>query len=183
MSKLVTNKLGLNENASEDSILDAITKIENKAKDEKTGLEGQIADLQKCIDDATNEMDKLKKEKAALAKDKADLETEMDKAKNSLGTLTKEKEDAELAGKEATAKAEVMNYANVGRIKNEEKVIEFWTAQFMADPEIAKEQIEALPLNKVAPVINKSAEGSGIRYTAGAVMAQINAKRNKLNIN
>lgn len=181
--KLVTNKLGLNENASEHSILQAIEVIQNKAKDDKVGLEGQIANLQKCIDDASEEMDKLKKEKDTLSKSKNDLDGEVDKMKNQLTVLTKEKEDAELAGKEAEAKAEVMNYANVGRIKNEEKVIEFWTAQWMADPAIAKEQIEELPLNKIAPIVNKASEGSGVRYTAGAVMAQINAKRNKLNIN
>ncbi len=194
MSRLVTNKLGLGPEASEDSIVIAIDAIVNKAKEEKSGLEGKITDLQKQMDakdaeycqakaDLETEMDKLKKEKAKLVEDKAKVEKDKEDVENKLTTLQKEKDDAELATKEEKARNQVKEYAALGRIKDEKKVIDFWTEMFVADPDTAKEQIEALPLNKTAPVINKT-ETTGIRYTAGAVMAQINAKKNKqTNIN
>jgi len=193
MSRLVTNKLGLGPEASEDSIVIAIDAIVNKAKEEKIGLEGQIADLEKKMAEAKaeydkakadldSEMDKLKKEKAKLADEKGKVEKDKAEVDEELDKMKKEKEKAELDVKEEKARNAVKEYAAVGRIKDEKKVIDFWTEMFVADPETAKEQIEALPLNKTAPVINKT-ENSGIRYTAGAVMAQINAKRNKQNIN
>ncbi|EHQ30019.1 Clp protease ClpP [Mucilaginibacter paludis] len=169
MSKLITNKLGLNDDATEDSILRAIENMQNKAKTDKEVLEAKIADLEKKMNDDSVEIDKLKKEKDALekAKDKAEAE----------------KCEAEEEAKTQKAKNAVEEYAKVGRIKNDPKVIDFWTEQFKADEEIAKEQIEALPLNKTAPVINKTT-ATGPRWTAGAVMAKLNAKKlNKENQN
>lgn len=183
----ITAKLGLNPEASEDSIKDAIENIMNKAKDEKTGLEGKISDLQKKMDDQKaeydkqcsgmqEEMDKLTKEKAALAKEKDALNKEKDgvvadkaKAEEELDKMKKEKEDAETAMKAEKAKNMAKDYAKVGRIKDEPKVIDFWTAQLMVDEVMAKEQIESLPLNKIAPVIDKIEPSSKI--TAASFMA------------
>ncbi|MEB0264076.1 ATP-dependent Clp protease proteolytic subunit [Mucilaginibacter sp. 10I4] len=192
-SKLITNKLGLSAEASEDSIVIAIDAIQNKAKNDKIGLEGQIADLEKKMVDAkaeydkscndlSNDLDKLKKEKTDLSKQKDAIAKEKEESDAELDKMKVEKEKAEMDTKEEKAKNQVAAYAKVGRIKDEAKVLDFWTAQFMADENEAKLQIESLPLNKVAPVINKTTE-TGVKYTAGAVMAQLNARRNKLNIN
>jgi ATP-dependent Clp protease protease subunit len=184
-TKLITNKLKLSAEASEESILEAIDSIVNKAKDEKTGLEGKIAELEnkmkeakdeydKAKSDMDEEMDKLKAERNKEKEAKDALKKEKDEVVNQLDTLKNEKEAAEEAAKEEKAKNIVEGYAKVGRIKDEQKVKDFWTAQFMADEAIAKEQIEALPLNKVAPVINKIEPTQKI--TAAGVMAKLAKK-------
>ena len=152
--KLVTNKLGLTENASEDSILEAITKMENKAKSDSETYDAKIKDLQKQKDDLDEEMDKLKKEKAEMkdAKDKAEDEMLTEKCKNM-----------------------VSDFAKIGKIKDDVKTLDFWTALAKADFDLAKEQIEAIPVNKKAPVIN-IVNGDKPKYSMGIAMAEIKAK-------
>ncbi len=189
----ITAKLGLTPEASEDSIREAIDNIINKAQAEKTGLEGKIDDLQKKMDAAKTEydgkckameeeMDKLTKEKGALAKEKDSISKEKDgvvadkkKVEDELDKMKKEKEEAEDAMREEKARNKVEGYAQVGRIKNEKDVKDFWTAQMMADEAIAVKQIEALPLSKTAPVFDKIEPSAKI--TASSAMTRIRQKQ------
>jgi ATP-dependent Clp protease protease subunit len=172
----VANKLGLNPDASEDSMLSAIADIQNKAKSDLDAAEDKVKNKQKELDDATEEMDKLKKEKNAMkeandkiGKEKAELET----AKNA---LQKEKDDAEDAMVTEKAKNMVEGFAKTGRIKNEAKVISFYTELAAANKgagfDVIKDQLEALPLNKIAPVINLEKD-SKPTYTFAGVMGSI----------
>jgi ATP-dependent protease ClpP protease subunit len=178
--KLVTNKLGLNENASEDSILDAITKMENKAKSDFDSYELKVKDLQKQKDDLDDEINKIKAEKASIKEinDKANLEL---KAKTeALNQMTKEKEEAENAMLTEKCKNMVTEFAKVGRIKDDEKVINFWTELAKVDYQMVKDQIEAIPVNKKAPVINKIG-GEKPAMTVGIAMAELAIKYNNKN--
>jgi ATP-dependent protease ClpP protease subunit len=174
--KNVANKLGLNAEANEQSILDAIAGLENKAKDEKSGFEAKMKEFQKAKDDADEAMDKLKKEKddAIEAKNKAETEAT---------NLKKAKDDAEDEAKTEKVKNEVSNYAKIGKIKNEAESINFWTAVLKADFETGKKQLDSLPLNKIGAKIESAAEGASddlLTSVAARAMAEV---RNKLQIN
>ena len=178
--KLVTNKLGLNENASEDSILDAITKIEKKAENDADTFDAKIKDLQKQKDDLDEEMDKLKKEKASMKDAKDKVEKDLKDKSDALDAMTKEKEDAEDAMLTEKSKNMVADFAKVGKIKDDEKTRDFWTGLAKVDYELTKEQLDAIPNNKTAPVINKI-DGDKKPRTIGMAMAEIASKYEKNN--
>jgi len=180
--KLVTNKLNLQADASEDSILASIVAIENKAKDEKKALEDKLAKLQKAKDDIDEEMDALKKEKDALSKEKDSLAADKTKMETEVMDLKKEKADAEDAMNTEKCKNMISGFVQAGRIKDDAKTVDFWTGLAKVDFDMTKEQIENLPLTKKAPVINKI-EGDRPALSVGIVMAQIAAKYNSKNNN
>lgn len=132
----LTNKLGLTDDANEESILNAIKSIENKSMEEK-------AEMQKEIDDAENALKDLKEKYNAL---EVELEEADDKAKM------------------VECKNMVTEFAKVGRIKNEEASIAKWVNLAKADFEGTKSLIEELPLNAIANKIeikDEVAVGSG----------------------
>lgn len=134
--KKVTAKLKLNADASEDSMVDAITTIENK--------------LTEVTNAAKVESDKLKADLKAAQDSVIAIQAKLDAAETDTRTA---KDAAELAAKEANEKeAETMvtNFAKVGRIKNDAAVIATWKALAVADIAGTKKLIEDLPLNKVA---------------------------------
>lgn len=158
--KLVANKLGLTAEASEDSIVGAVTTLqnkltdaENKAKTDKTELESRVT--------------------AAEAKAKT--------AEDALAALTKEKEDSDDIALTDKCKNMVTGFAVLGKIKNEAKVIDFYTMLAKAEGgfEIVKSQLEDLPVNKVATNIAVAAETAGKKvYTFAGQMGLI---ANKIN--
>lgn len=172
----VANKLGLNQDASEDSILSAIAEIQNKAKSDLEAAEDKVKAKIQELDDAKNEMDKLVKEKNAMK----DANDKIEKEKNALtiekDALQKEKDDAEEAMVTEKAKNMVEGFAKAGRIKNEKKVVDFYTELAAANKgagfDVIKEQLEAIPLNKVAPVITLEKD-SKPAYTFAGVMGTI----------
>jgi ATP-dependent protease ClpP protease subunit len=172
----VANKLGLNPDASEDSILSAIEQVQNKAKTDLEAAEDKIKDAQNALKEAEDEMDKLKKEKASLKDEKDKVEKEKNQLATDNEALQKEKDDAEEASLKVKCKAMVEGYANTGRIKKDAKVIDFYTELAMADKgkgfDIVKDQLEALPLNKIAPVITLEADAKP-KYTFAAAMGTI----------
>lgn len=137
----VTNKLGLNQDASEESILSAIAEIENK--------------LSANVKNSADAIAKLENEIAEKNKEKESLEC-------SLNEFKKKAEEEEAAKNEAVAKAEdekvtnmLSEFVKVGKIKNES--VEEWTATSKAIGfEKAKAILEALPLNKVSNKIEDS---------------------------
>jgi len=131
MLKSVTNKLGLTDDANENSILEAIKKIENKATEavnKAEAMETENTDLKKKVKDAE---DALKAAKDALEASETEAKTE--KAKNM-----------------------IEGFAKIGKIKNE--AVAAWTAKAVTDFEGVKSLIEDLPINAVANKIEQSAE-------------------------
>ncbi len=120
----VTNKLGLNEDANEESILKAIQEIENKAMTAKEKLQAEMDALKEKMDADNKAFDELK----------AKFE----------------------ATKEDNCKNMVTEFAKVGKIANDEAVINKWTALASNDFEGTKELLESLPVNKIANRIETS---------------------------
>ena len=154
----VANKLGLNPDANEDSILAGIAAIENSAK---------------AKDKTISEMEDAYK---AKEKELADM-------KNALDAANKKAEDSEAEKKAAEENAEgekcknmISDFAKIGKIKNDAETIAKWegTAKKLGFEE-AKNLLEALPLNKVAnklPEPGNLAEGE-VPTTAVNLMAKI----------
>lgn len=155
--KRVCNKLKLNEDATEDSILSEIGKIENRAEE----MENSNKDKEKQLADKKDELKKKGEEYDKLKKEHDDLKAEVDKMKKD----TKDAADAAKAKAEAEetdkAKDKVMNYVKIGKIKNEAKAIEKWTKIAKENPEELDDLFGALPLNKVANKIELPTGGSG----------------------
>lgn len=183
--KLVTNKLGLNEDATEDNILKAIEKIQNKAKSDLDEAMDKMTTAENALNSAKSDYENLKKEKDSLAKEKDEMCAEKDKVCNQLDTLKKEKEAAEDVALTEKCKNMVEGFAKSGRIKNEADVITFWTGLAKANFDIVKNQIEALPLNKTAPIIKIEADSNanGKKYTFGVAMVEIQNKLNQSKAN
>ena len=160
--KLVTNKLGLNEAATEDSVLRAIQDIENKAATESSRLNTALNEATRLKTDAENKASDLEA-KLKKAKDEYDaLKAEYDK-------MQKEKKEAEdKAAKdkaEATAK-ECKNmldgFVKSNRIKAD--AVNGWldkvtTGKLTVDE--VKDMIEALPVNGKAVKVAEPAGGNG----------------------
>ena len=122
----VTNKLGLNDDANEESILKAIQEIENKAMTAKEKMKA--------------EMDALKEKMEADNKAFDELKAKFE------------------ATKEDNCKNMVTGFATLGKIANDEAIINKWTALASNDFDGTKELLESLPVNKVA---NKIETGAG----------------------
>lgn len=122
----VTNKLGLNDDANEENILNAIKEIENKSASEKEAMAKQIEEAKNALKEMEDKYNALEIE------------------------LESEKE----AQKEKEATNMVKNFADVGRIANNEEAIAKWTNLAKADFQGTKELIEGLPLNAIANKID-----------------------------
>jgi ATP-dependent Clp protease protease subunit len=120
----VTNKLGLNEDANEESILKAIQEMENKAITAKEKMQA--------------EMDALKEKMEADNKAFEELKAKFD------------------ATKDDACKNMVTEFAKIGKIANDEAIINKWTALASNDFDGTKELLESLPVNKVANKIETS---------------------------
>ena len=144
----VTNKLGLTEDASEDSILSAVVLIADK----NTALEAENKVTKKAVDAAKAAYDELK---ASFDAQKNDLDAAQDKAKS---LEDKIKED-EAKGVDAKAKNLIDGYVASGKIKNTAENIAAWVNIARTDYEGAKILIEELPINSKAVKIEvKSTE-------------------------
>lgn len=144
----VTNKLGLTEDASEDSILSAVILIADK----NTALEAENKVTKKAVDAAKAAYDELK---ASFDAQKNDLDAAQDKAKS---LEDKIKED-EAKGVDAKAKNLIDGYVASGKIKNTAENIAAWVNIARTDYEGAKILIEELPINSKAVKIEvKSTE-------------------------
>lgn len=157
----VTNKLGLANEASEESILNAIVAIENKAKTEAE----DSAKLKAKLEEAEELCNSLKK-KVQEAEEK---ETE---AKNAAKMAEEDKVKNE-------CKSMVAGFVTSGKIKNE--AVPQWeeTAQAMGVEKV-KAMLEALPVSKIAnklPIIEVG--GASLTNVAASTMAEV---RNKMGL-
>lgn len=159
----VANKLGLNAEASEDSIIAEIVAIENKK----------------------NEMeDKMKKMEDALAKKKSEcdeLEAKYNELKKKAEDEAEERKKAEDEAKKEKAKNMVEGFVKAGKIKNEST--EKWVALALADFDGIKNALDELPVNKTAPKMEVANGNAGSEKELTNVIARTMADaRNKLNL-
>ena len=155
----VTNKLGLNAEANEDAILEAITNVENKkvaAEDKAKQMEDKICAMEAELDE----------HKAKLAEFKKKAE-DADKAKN----------DAELEAESAKAKNMLQEFVKQGRIKAD--AVDQWaaTSQKIGIDEV-KNMIEALPMHKQSAKIeiNNVSNEAILTNVVASAMANIREK-------
>lgn len=133
----VTNRLGLVEDANEESILTAIQAIENKATTEKTALQSEID---------------------ALKNQLATKETELAKATEDLdGALV------------INCSNMVKGFATIGKIANDEAVINKFVELAKNDFEGTKDLLEKLPVNKVANKID-TVDPDGVQAPVNSLM-------------
>ena len=137
----VTNKLGLNDEANEDSIVAAITTISNKkaeAEDKLKKMEDDYAEAKK----AKAEMeDKLKA-----------MEDKLEDAKKKAEESDKAKAEAEEDAKKDKAKNLIEGFVKTGKIKLEAKAK--WEAMAIVNFDDTKTLLEELPTNGKAAIIN-----------------------------
>lgn len=127
----VTNRLELNDDASEESILNAIEKIVNSSMTEKEAMQKTISEM----------------------------ETELTLLKEKYDAMIIEVETEKEASEEKEAMDMISNFAKLGRIKNDDETVKVWVNLAKADFEGTKAIIENLPLNvvanKIENVVNK----------------------------
>lgn len=154
---LIANYLGLNTDATENSVLQEVQSKINAAVLAKTKAEEEIDAKKKEIEKMQKELDKMKAAAEEASNKFGEKCKELDAmvAKNK-----KDAEDAEAKVKEAdnatkavAAKAMVEGFAKIGKIKNDAKVIDKWVVLAVADLDGTKAMLDEIPLNKQAPVI------------------------------
>jgi len=168
----VTNKLSLTEDANEDSIVQAIDDVVNKAVEEATSV------LSKKSKD---EIDQMKA-------DMEELEAKLKEAKNSFekaqDELSAEKEKAakvEEAAKEEKAKAMISENVKAGKIKNEAVAITEWIEKAKNDMNGVKAMLDSIPTNKTAEKFELNVEKKQIPNSVALEMARISNKLDKTN--
>lgn len=160
--KLVTNKLGLNPEATEDSILNAIQDIQNKAA-------AQASELNTALNKAKGEMDEANNKAAKLEKDMKEAKEKYDALKAEYDKLKTEKEEGEKKAKDEAKVKETEDcknmldgYVTQGRIKSD--AVDGWQNKVkegkLTIAEV-KDMIEALPLSKTANKVVEQLGGSG----------------------
>ena len=152
----VTNKLGLNDDANEESILNAIEKIVNSSMTEAEAMKKTICEME-------TELTSLKEKYDAMI---IEVETEKE--------MSQEKEAMDM----------ISNFAKLGRIKNDEETVKVWVNLAKSDFEGTKAIIENLPLNVVANKIETVVNKDEPQFKDGAdfmnfELKQINNKNKK----
>jgi ATP-dependent Clp endopeptidase proteolytic subunit ClpP len=159
----VANKLGLNAEANEDSIIAAITEVENK------------------YTKVSNDLKKMENDYAEAQAKCKDLEDKMNAFKKKAEEAEADKKKAEDEAKETKAKNMIEGFVKIGKIKNES--VEKWTAKAVADFDGTKELLDELPVNGKAPVMNSASGGTGADTEKLQTMVIANAMneiRNKI---
>lgn len=164
----VTNRLKLNDDANEDSIVKGIDDVVNKA-----------------VADATTVLNKKSAED--LAKMKADLDNSEAKFKASQEEYNKAKAELDAANnkiKEAADKAleiEAKNLVEInvkaGKIKNEVKAIAEWTAKAKLDLPGTKALLESVTVNKTSEKFKVITDTKEVEvFNAATELAKISMK-------
>lgn len=161
----VTNKLGLNEAASEDNILSAIESLENKV----SSSEAKVSNAKKELDEAEARYNELK------AKfDKVDNENKV-----------AAEAAAKVANENANNKAKelVSNAVKIGKITNDIKVIENWEKQAVANFASTEELINSIPVNKTGAKISAAVTATNDQLLTNVIANTMAEVRNNLKIN
>ncbi|WP_315823012.1 Clp protease ClpP [Paraflavitalea speifideaquila] len=177
--KKIANRLNLVSDASEDSVIEAINKMEEANNGLKAEIKTHLTDIQ----NRKTNMEKKEEECKAL-------EEELEKAKNELEEMKKKKakakaeaeEQEEEKEKEEKAKNLINGFVTTGRIKNDPTIITSWVNKAKEDHDGVKAMIEGLPINKVAAKIEVQStsitkrEGSQVANTMAGVLKKLGGK-------
>ena len=155
----VTNKLNLNADANEQSILDAINKMEM----EKEEIMAQKNEAMMDKETLMAELEVLKAKQMEIETMLAEMESEKETMMDEL----------------ATGKAMEMVKSYENKIGNKEETISKWIAQAKNNFDSTKELLESLPLNVVANKIETNVPE--IKKTAQSIMYDIQNKINNKN--
>lgn len=150
----VTNKLNLNADATEQSIVDAINSLEtakNQAVTEKETLQNELTELQ----------------------------AKQSEIESKLSTLETEKETLE--AEVVTNKATEMVNSFKNRIGEKEETLTKWIEQAKNNFDATKDLLESLPLNVVANKIEVEQKEVKQTITAQNIMNEINNKKQNKN--
>lgn len=128
----VLNKLGLQDGANEDSVLQAIEAVENKAKK------------------SAEELEEMKNALQAMEENYNAAKKEFEDCKNELDALNEA--NAKLEDETAANKANdlISEAVKAGKIKNEANIVDGWKAQAKANFEGTKALLEGIAINKSA---------------------------------
>lgn len=150
----VTNKLKLQDEASEDAILAAIEAVENRA----TEAEKELATVQnKSAEDLAAMKKELDEQKAKFI----ELETNYNKATEELKAQEEAKNKAEMEAKTQKATNMITEAVKIGKIKNDATVIAEWVSDAVENFDKTKSRIDGMAINKAAvkfPIVNKVEE-------------------------
>lgn len=172
--KDLSSILNLNEDAKESSFVAAVKNILNKSKED----EEKAAKME-------TEMNTMKQKMDEDAEKFKNLSDEYKKVKDAVDASEAKAKDAEASEAKAKATILVNDAVKVGKIANEAKGIESWTAKASSDYEGTKAMIDSIPLNKKAAVITEAVKTASTNdgipaitpdNTAGYV-AVMNAKK------
>lgn len=153
--KRIANRLKLNPDASEDSILASIAEIENRA----TTAEGNLATVRNQV--------------TTLEADKTKLTGELTEAKNKIEASEKE-------AKKIKAEALVTAAAKLGTIKNEAETLVKWQTLAENDFDGTKALLETLPVNKTANAITTGADNKNASVLENQVAIEMSAIKNRI---
>lgn len=153
----ITMRLKLNDAARPEDVVTAIDGIEQRAivaESRITAITSELEQKENAHANAITDLNgKLTIETAALLKAKTDLEAVQAK----LTAMETDKVNAEKETKKVEAKTMITGYAKAGRIKNEATIVLEWeTLAETIGLEKVKAMLEALPLNKMAPVMTEA---------------------------
>jgi ATP-dependent protease ClpP protease subunit len=130
----ITNRLGLNETATEDAIVAEIENILNKSKN----TDDKLNELQQDYDDKCKTL-------AALAKECDAIKEELDKIKQ-------EADDKANKDVEEKATAALNKAVAEGKIVNKPEVVARWKDSYKANPELAERMLATIPINRKSTV-------------------------------
>lgn len=152
--KQVCNKLGLNEEANEASVVNAIEDMRAKNK-------ASMEDLQAKLNKKNEEMETLNKEMT-------NLKNEIEENKKAKAKSDDEAKAQLVLDTAAKAKTEVTNLVATGRIKNEKATVDKWEASFVKNFTETKELSELLPVTKAGANFKNLASSTNYGSTLDA---------------
>ena len=163
--KKIANRLKLNPDASEDSVVEAIDSLEKQNTDLQNQVKNHLSEIQNKKNSLEEQEEKVKQLEEELAKAKASLKEAQDKAKN----MEEEQEKKEEEDKAAKAKNLIDGFVKQGRIKNDAKLIADWTEKAKDDHDGIKNMLESLPLNQKSVSIETTKTTS--EFKGGSVIS------------
>ena len=181
--KRINNKLGLNQDASEDSTLDALNAIVNKAAKAEDDKKKSEEDCTKAEEDKKALKDKI----AKMEDDKKKSEEDLKALKDKLAKMEDDKKEeddkrakAEEDDKKDKAKNLIEGYVMQNILPNDPKMLENWKAKAFIDFDGIKALIESMPLNKKAPRLPQTLNGQGKPLEGSQAAIFMAQTRNKL---
>ncbi len=145
---LIANYLGLNVDATENSVLQELKVRNNANVMAKEKAEEDLGKMKKELDKMKADFEDMKEKYDKACKDAKDAKDKAEKDKKEADDKIKEEQDKT---KKVEAKAMVEGYVKIGKIKAES--VDKWVAKAVVDMAGTKELLEEIPLNKVAPKI------------------------------